>query len=175
MNRNEKELKLSELQEKFARVQSAVLIDFTGISVNNVTALRNQLRDKGVEYQVVKNTLAKKAMVGTNMALLEDAFKGTTGVALSYDDPSAPAKVLTKAKKDIPAIVFKAAMVDGKRFGADRIEDLSKLPSKDEVRAQLLATLMAPAQQLVGVLQAPLRDFALVLKAREEQQKGESA
>lgn len=170
MDRMQKADRVEVLKEKFAKAQAAVVVDYTGTSVQKITDIRDRLREVEVEYYVVKNTLARLAMDGNSIGLLKDMFKGPTAIALSFDDPAAPAKVLTKIAKEVETIKFKGAMVDGQSFGPEAIDSLSKLPSKDDIRARLLATLLAPATNLVGVLSAPLREMVQVLSAYHDKQ-----
>lgn len=175
MNRTDKAAKLEELKDKFSRAQSVVLVDFSGINVEQITEVRAKLREKDVEYQVVKNTLARQAMEGTSVSVLEEHFSGPTGMAISYDDAAAPAKVLNDAAKDLEALTFKGAMVEGEAFGADAISDLAKMPSKDDIRATFVATLQAPLANFAGVINAPQRDFTWLMDAlrRKKEESGE--
>jgi large subunit ribosomal protein L10 len=171
MEKNQKLALASEVKDRFGRMTSVVLLDFKGLTVDAVTKLRNEFRKQGVEYRVVKNTLIKQAIKGQPWA---DAFGkslvGMTGVAWSYEDPSAAAKVVKAFRKDNEKLKVKGGLVDGQIVPADRVEtDLASMPGKDELRAQLLATLSAPLTQFVQLLQAPAQNFVYVLKAKEEQ------
>lgn len=172
--RPEKAAKLEELKEKFSRATSVVLVDFKGTSVEQITGLRAKMRAADVEYQVVKNTLARKALEGTDVAVLEDLFKGPTGVAIGYEDPGAPSKVLDEAAKDLEKMEFKGAMVEGQAYGPEAIPDLAKLPGKKDIQAMFAAMLQAPLSNFAGVLNAPLRDFVWVLdaKRRKDEEAG---
>ncbi|MBK6519043.1 MAG: 50S ribosomal protein L10 [Polyangiaceae bacterium] len=171
MDRNQKHALAAQVKDKFGRMTSAVLVDYQGLTVEAVTKLRNEFRKQGVEYRVVKNTLIKQAIAGQPWA---DAFgktlTGMTGVAWSYEDPSAAAKVVKAFRKDNEKLKIKGGLVDGQIVPADRVEtDLANMPGKDELRAQLLATLQAPLVQLVQLLAAPAQNFAYLLKAKEDQ------
>ena len=170
MDRNQKHALAAEVKDKFGRMTSAVLVDYQGLTVEAVTKLRNEFRKQGVEYRVVKNTLIKQAIAGQPWA---DAFgktlTGMTGVAWSYEDPSAAAKVVKAFRKDNEKLKIKGGLVDGQIVPADRVEsDLANMPGKDELRAMLLATLQAPLVQFVQLLAAPAQNFAYLLKAKEE-------
>lgn len=171
MERKQKESLTSEVKGRFDRMTSVVLLDFKGLTVDAVTKLRNEFRKQGVEYRVVKNTLIKQAIKGQPWA---DAFgknlNGMTGVAWSYEDPSAAAKVIKAFRKDNEKLKVKGGLIDGQLVAADRVEsDLASMPGKDELRAMLLMTLQAPSQQFVQLLAAPATNFAYLLKAKEEQ------
>jgi large subunit ribosomal protein L10 len=170
MEKNQKLALASEVKDRFGRMTSVVLLDFKGLTVEAVTKLRNEFRKQGVEYRVVKNTLIKQAIKGQPWA---DAFGktlvGMTGVAWSFEDPSAAAKVVKAFRKDHEKLKVKGGLVDGQLVPADKVEtDLASMPGKDELRAQLLATMAAPLTQFVQLLQAPAQNFVYVLKAKEE-------
>ena len=169
MLRTEKDLAVTQLKERFERMSSAVFLDFTGMTVEEVTKLRNSFREKGVEYRVVKNSMVKKAF-GTAPVLekLNPVLKGMTGIAWSFEEPSAGARVIREFKKENEKLVIKAGLLEGMVLPPKAVEDqLAQLPSKDEARATLLATLMAPAQRFVMLLNAPARNFVGVLAAKE--------
>ena len=169
MLRTEKDLAVTQLKERFERMSSAVFLDFTGMTVEEVTKLRNSFREKGVEYRVVKNSMVMKAF-GTAPVLekLNPVLKGMTGIAWSFEEPSAGARVIREFKKENEKLVIKAGLLEGMVLPPKAVEDqLAQLPSKDEARATLLATLMAPAQRFVMLLTAPARNFVGVLAAKE--------
>ena len=170
MDRAQKHALASQVKDKFGKMTSAVLVDYQGLTVEAVTKLRNEFRKQGIEYRVVKNTLIKQAIAGQPWA---DSFgktlTGMTGVAWSYEDPSAAAKVIKAFRKDNEKLKIKAGLVDGQIVPADRVEsDLATMPGKDELRAMLLATFQAPLTQFVQLLSAPAQNFAYLLKAKEE-------
>jgi large subunit ribosomal protein L10 len=161
----QKEKIVEALHEKFSKAKTALLTDFRGLNMSAISELRSQLRDASVEYQVVKNTLAARASEGTDMSLLKDHFSGPCAVALSYEDPVAPAKVLTKFSEENKALEIKVGIVDGRVIDLDGIIRLSKLPSEEELLAKLLMTLNAPITGFVTVLGGVLRNFMGVLEA----------
>ena len=165
MKRMQKEKIVEALHEKFSKAKTALLTDFRGLNMSAISELRSQLRDASVEYQVVKNTLAARASEGTDMSLLKDHFSGPCAVALSYEDPVAPAKVLTKFSEENKALEIKVGIVDGRVIDLDGIMRLSKLPSEEELLAKLLMTLNAPITGFVTVLGGVLRNFMGVLEA----------
>ncbi len=159
------------LRGKFEKATASVFVDFRGVDVETITELRSRFRARGVEYKVVKNTLVKKALEGTELApaALLDQLKGPTAIAWSYEEPSAGAKVIKEFRKEgdkQEKLVVKCALFDNQVMGAEAVESqLAALPGKDEIRAMLLAQLLAPAQSLVRQLQAPAQNLAYVFDA----------
>ena len=169
MLRSEKAEAIDFIKDRFSKMTSAVFLDFTGMTVEEVTKLRDTFRAKGVEYKVLKNTLVKHALKDEAFAkTLGTVLKGMTGVAWSFEEPSAAARVIKDFKKENEKLQIKAGLLEGQVLDAKAVENqLATLPSKDEARAQLLATLMAPAQRFVMLLNAPAREMLGVLQAKE--------
>jgi large subunit ribosomal protein L10 len=170
MERSQKEEVVGSVRQKFERMSSAVFLDFKGMNVEAVIKLRDEFRKSGVEYRVVKNTLVRHAIKEHPWAnTLAKSLTGMTGVAWSYEDPSAAAKVVKAFRKDNQKLQIKAGLIEGQILSGDAVEtQLATMPGKDELRATLLATLQAPLQQFVQQLNAPLQNFAYLLKAKEE-------
>lgn len=172
VTRADKAAELAALEGLFQGADAAVLIDFTGINVPQVTELRRELRKAKAEYRVVKNTLARRALAGTPYAVLTAHFEGTTAVAFTGEDPVGLAKALTSFMKNAPALKIKAAVVQGQAIKPAEVTDLANMPGKPELYAQLLSVMQGPATNLVRVLSAVPRDLVSVLSQAEQQRKG---
>jgi large subunit ribosomal protein L10 len=168
MARPEKVARVERVAEMFKDVRSVILSDFTGLDVAKISALRKVCRENGVEFHVVKNTLAKRGLKDTDAEELARYFEGPTALALSRDSENVPARVLAKFAEEHAAPKFKAGYVDGAVMNAANVVVLSKLPSKGELVSQLLAGIQAPASGLVGVMQGPLRNLLSVLSQISE-------
>ena len=169
MLRTEKEASVATIREAFGRMSSAVFVDYKGMTVEELGSLRAKFREKGVEYKVYKNTLIKKALEGEGFieSLEKTALSGMTGVALSFEEPSAAARIVKEFAKDNEKLKVKAGLMDGAVLSAKAVEtQLATLPSKDEARSALLAQFMAPAQSFVRVINAPAQNFAYLLDAK---------
>lgn len=169
MLKADKTATVEQIEERFQRMTSAVFLDFTGMTVAEVDKLRNTFRTKGIEYKVVKNTLVKRAIGDQPYAdALAKNLKGVTAIAWSFEEPSAAARVIKEFAKDNEKLKVKAGLLEGKVLDSKAVENqLATLPSKDEARAMLLATMMAPAQQLVMLLNAPASSFVRLLNAKQ--------
>lgn len=171
MNRAEKEQEVSFLRDALKGVEGLVLTSLKGLTVEQVTDLRRRLHDAGVSYRVVKNTLAKKAIEGTDLSVLAEDFKAETAIAWSNTDAVAPAKVVAKFKEDVDKFSIKAGFNAGQRLDEAGVDALSKLPSLDELRSKLLGLMQAVPAKLVRQINAPAQQVAGVLQARVEKEK----
>jgi large subunit ribosomal protein L10 len=164
------------VKDRFDRATAVVLVNFAGIDVPSITELRSRFRAAGVEYKVVKNRLIKQALKGSGLETneaLNKSLTGMTGVAWSFEDPSAAAKIITKFRKESDAnekLQVKGGIMEREFLTPERVEqELATLPGKDELRGMLLAQMMAPAQSLVRQLAAPAQNLVYVLDARRRQ------
>jgi large subunit ribosomal protein L10 len=162
--RKQKQENLDALAEQFKNAQAAMLVSFKNMTVAKDQELRRQLREAGVTYSVVKNTLARKAAAGTPLEPLADEFKGVTGVALSTTDPVGLSKAISKfTKANAEIFSFKVGLVEGKVLELKQVEAIANLPSREDLISKMLFLINAQAQRLVTVIQAVPRNLAVVM------------
>jgi large subunit ribosomal protein L10 len=171
MNQTEKQTIVDGLTAKLKSAKSVYVTDFTGLNVAQASDLRRRLRKAGVEYVVIKNTLAKRALTGAAVGGLDAHLKGSTALALG-PDASAAAKVLTDFAKEFQKPSMKGGIVDGRAVTPDQIKRLAALPSRDVLLAQLGAAMQAPMAGFLGVLSSLLSNFAGALEALKSQREG---
>lgn len=175
MNREEKAQAIDQLTSAMGQATNAFILDFKGVTVPQVTELRKQIRETGSKYLVVKNTLALIAMKDSPMIQLREHFTGPTAVAFNKGDAVALAKALTKFAKDVPNVSFKGAMLDGQVVSATQIESIANLPTREQLVSKLLFLMQSPVRNLVTVLNANIRNLAVVLDQVAQQRSGDAA
>jgi large subunit ribosomal protein L10 len=173
VSKADKVAELGQLETAFRQADTAVLVDYKGITVPQVTELRRQIRAVGGSYRVVKNTLARRAVAGTPFEAFTKSFTGTTAVVYTGQDPVAMAKALTTFVKATPAISIRGAVVQGQAVTPAAVDELANLPGKAELYGKLLYVLQAPMQGLVTVLSAVPRGLVTVLAAAEKKKSDE--
>ena len=155
---------VAEIAEKFRASKSTVIVDYRGLNVAEITELRKRLREAGVEFKVYKNTLTRRALAEVGLEGLNDVFTGPNAIAFSNEDVVAPAKILSEFAKDHEALEIKAGVIEGNIATIEEINALAKLPSREGLLSMLLS-----------VLQAPIRNFALVTKAVADKKEEQGA
>lgn len=158
------------LTEKLNASVAGVVVDYKGITVADDTALRRKLREAGVEYAVVKNTMLRRAADKAGLSELDSVLEGSTALAISRNDHVAAAKILSEYAEKNKDFSIKAGFVEGKVIGTDEVEELAKMPPKEVLVAKVLGGLNAPISGFVGVLHANLRGLVCALNAIAEKQ-----
>jgi large subunit ribosomal protein L10 len=169
MNREQKGEIVTQLTEKLSQSPNIYLTDFTGVSVQSITDFRRKLRAAGVEYTVVKNTLALRALEAASVSGVDDAFAGPTAFVFAGDDPVGAAQVLDEFSKKHDAFTVKAGLVEGRRISESDVKKLASLPPRDELLGQVAGLMQAPLQSFVGALDGLLYQMVGVLEALREQ------
>ena len=149
-----KQVIIDEIKAKLDGAQSAVVVDYMGITVEQADAMRKKLRDANVDYTVYKNTLVKRAIEGTEFAGLAEVLEGPSALAISKDDATAPARVLNEAIKEFKKMEFKAGVVEGKFMDKDNIQAVADIPSRDVLIAKFMGSIQSPVGKFVRTLAA---------------------
>jgi large subunit ribosomal protein L10 len=174
--REQKQQDLEALTAQFQKATAAMIVGFQNMTVQKDQELRNALREAGVSYEVVKNTLARKAAEGTPFAQAADQFKGVTAIALSTGDPVTLSKAVSKFSKANPEVfTFKTGVVEGKVIALRDVEAIASLPPKEELISKIMFLINCQAQRLVTVLSAVPRNLAIVVKQIGDQKSEGSA
>jgi len=169
MKRSEKEQIIAEVKEKVERAKAMYFADFTGITVEQVNDLRREFRKSSVDYRVVKNTLARKALENvTGYDKVIDKLVGHTGIAFGYDDPVAPARIIKKFQDKHSKLKVKVCILEMRVFDGSQLAEIAKLPSRAEVIAGILGSIQSPITGVVGVVNAVMRDLVSVIDAIEK-------
>ncbi|MBG9454523.1 50S ribosomal protein L10 [Lysinibacillus sphaericus] len=159
-----KQVQVQEITEKFQNAASVVVVDYRGLNVSQVTELRKQLREAGVEFKVYKNTLTRRATEAVGLEGINDVLVGPNAIAFSNEDVVAPAKIINEFAKKNEALEIKAGIIEGTISSVEDVKALAELPSREGLLSMLLS-----------VLQAPVRNFALATKAVAEQKEEQGA
>ena len=175
MSTDEKRESVANLSRKMSQAKSIFLADFTGVDVESVTRLRRSLRGASVEYEVVKNRLAKLAVEDAGLEGLGDFLRGPTAMAFAQDDPLVPAKILQQFIDDGGRLAIKSGYLDGQVLTADRVEELSKLPSREELLGRVVNSVQSPIYGFGSILSGLLRSTIGVLSAIEEQKRNDQS
>ena len=150
----QKQAQVDEIAKQLTGAKSVIVVDYLGLTVEQATEMRAELREQNATMQVVKNTILRRAAEKAGVEGLEKFFVGPTAIAYSEEDPVGPAKIAAKFAKDVDAVEIKGGIIEGKAASLDEIQELATLPDRDGLLSML-----------VSVLQAPVRDFAMVVKA----------
>ncbi len=169
MKRSEKEQIIVTVKQRAERAKSMFFADFTGITVQEVSELRREFRKSGVDYQVVKNTLAKKALAEmTGFDKVVGHLQQPTAIAFGYDDPVAPAKIIKKFREKNNKLRVKVCVVENRVYEGAQLDEIAKLPTRNEIIAGILGSIQAPVSGVVGAINAVMRDLISVIDAIEK-------
>ena len=156
----QKQLIIDEIKDKFERAESSVVIDYIGITVAQADAMRKKLREADVDYTVYKNTLVKRAIAGTKYEALSEVLEGPSGLAFSYNDATAPARILNESIKEFKMMEFKGGVVEGKVYSKEDIQAIASIPSREVLISKFM-----------GSIQSPIANFARVVSQIAEQKE----
>jgi large subunit ribosomal protein L10 len=170
----EKKRIVEDLNSRFEKSTLVILTDFKGLDVGAVSDLRRKLKEAGVDYKVAKNTLMARASADTPIAVLKNFFQGPNAVAISYQDPVAPAKILAKFAEDTKRLEIRAAVLNGKLIDPKEVKALAALPSREVLLGQLLSVMQGVPASLVRLLAGVPRGFLNVLTALKERKEAEN-
>ncbi|MDA3864846.1 MAG: 50S ribosomal protein L10 [Deltaproteobacteria bacterium] len=171
MNRVEKTKAIEELREIAAKAQSFVLVDFSGVTVEQINKVRRDFEANDCEYKVVKNTLFSKALADTDAQVITELLKGPVAIAWSFEEPAPPAKIAVKYQKEIKKFDIIGGYMEGELLDKEGVSHLSKMPSKPELQSKLLATMLAVPQNMMRLMEAAPKKFLMLLQAKQEADK----
>ncbi len=169
MKRAEKEQIIAEVKQRAERAKSMFFADFTGITVEQVSELRREFRKSNVEYQVVKNTLARKALAEmAGYDTVAGHLKQPTAIAFGFDDPVAPARIIKKFREKNDKLRVKVCVLENRVYDGAQLDEIAKLPTRKEIIAGVLGCIQAPVTGVVGAISAVMRDLVSVIDAIEK-------
>lgn len=171
MKKEKKKMIAENLKERFSKSKVVIVTDYKGLDVMAINALRRKLREADIDYQVAKNTLLIRASEGTDVAVIKEHFVGPSAIAISYEDPVAPAKVLTDFAKENQKLEIKAGVMGNKMLDAAAIKSLASLPSRDVLLGHVLSTMNGVPSAFVRVLNGVTGNFLNVLTAIKDQKE----
>jgi large subunit ribosomal protein L10 len=174
MSKPIKNLTTASYRKRFSELDGAVLVDVRGVKSNQANNLRGALKKKSVRVTVVKNSLARKALAGTKLEGLSKLFEGPSALVYGSDSVVTVARELIDACKEIEALKFKGAIMDGTMFGPEQVKELAKYPTKPEAQAKLVTLIFSPGRKLAGQIVAPGRKIASLVKAIQEKKEKEA-
>ena len=149
----QKQLIIDEIRDKFERAESAVVIDYIGITVAQADAMRKKLREANVDYTVYKNTLVKRAIAGTEWEALGEVLEGPSGFAFSFEDATAPARVLNESIKEYKKMEFKGGVVEGAVYGKEDMQAIANIPSREVLISKFMGSIQSPIANFARVVQ----------------------
>jgi len=164
----QKEAVVKELAEKFSKAKGIYLTDFSGLTVQEAVDFRRKLSENGVEYRVAKNTLIKIAAEEVKIDGFSEYLVGPTGVALSYDDPAVPAKLINEFSKEKEKMEVKVCWFEGEIFGAEKFEEIARLPSRIELLSRLIGDFRSPMRTIAATLQASMTKLVGTLNSLKD-------
>jgi large subunit ribosomal protein L10 len=173
LKKEKKKMIAENLKERFSKSKVVIVTDYKGLDVMAINALRRKLREADIDYQVAKNTLLIRASEGTDVAVIKEHFVGPSAIAISYEDPVAPAKVLIDFAKENQKLEIKAGVMGDKLLDAAAIKSLASLPSRDVLLGQVLSTMNGVSTAFVRVLNGVTGNFLNVLTAIKDQKEAE--
>lgn len=171
MNKAEKAAEVSSLSQKLVRAKAVILAEYRGLKVSEITEIRREVKKNAGELKVMKNRLAKRAIAGSPWASLEKYFKGPLAIIVSEQDPVVVSKILSKFAESFAPLKLKAGFMDGRLLEASALAAIAQLPSREELYAKLLGTLMAPASGVVRTLKGVPQKLVVALKAIGEKKQ----
>jgi large subunit ribosomal protein L10 len=152
--KNQKQIIVDEIKEKFSKSKSAVVVDYLGISVSQADAMRKKLREADVDYTVYKNTLVKRAIEGTEFASMAEVLEGPSAFAFSYEDATTPARVINESIKEYKKMAFKGGFVEGVYYDAAGMAAVASIPGREVLIAKFMGSIQSPVSKLVRTFQA---------------------